>query len=465
MTDIDLSSLPPATGYSTTEVYYGTRFIQGGRTNYLLDLSLRQIMSIVPQPNPQIASPGNRRINEKHALDFATYQRQTPKWVVPGILLRIDHAFEFKSALPAESGVQFGAISFPRTAASDIHILDGQHRILGLYKAYEQILADRAKLEDSVASAKRIQDHAAAAELQRGLDEINKQAKRFEDEHIPVQIIVEANAAAYRQMFFDIAENAKGITASVRARFDSRKAVNRALVDVLEHPLLANRTETEADRLKRGSMNFTTAKYVTEIMRTLVNGYDARIGKRMESQLSDKQVAKTAMDFYDQLVDAFPILKNMIAGNVTPDTVRSTTLFGSNIFIRILAAVRHDLMTDHAFTRQMVTDFFAKLAPHIEVPIHENSLLLREIGTPRFQVDTFAPSARRQDAAYVVEKLTSWAIDKPAFLDEKPLPAPPKAVPLEEKPVEEMTEEEHEEILRPETHRARSVRREKSAAK
>ena len=39
--------------------------------------------------------------------------------------------------------------------------------------------------------------------------------------------MVEDDSTAYKQMFFDIADNALGITSSVRARFDSRKVVNR----------------------------------------------------------------------------------------------------------------------------------------------------------------------------------------------------------------------------------------------
>jgi len=455
MTGIDLSSLPQATGYSTTEVYYGTRFIQGGRTNYLLDLSLLQIMSIVPRPNPEIASPGNRKINVKHATDFSTYQRKTPEWVVPGILLRIDRQFDFKSALAEGSGTQFGAISFPRTASNDIHILDGQHRILGLYAAYDAINAERSKLQITLTAAKRNEDQASHAAIQRALNEVEKQAKRFEDEHIPVQIIVEPDLVKYRQMFFDIAENAKGITASVRNRFDSTKAINRALEEVLHHPLLENRTDVEADTLKRNSQNFTTARYVSEVIRTLVNGFDARIGKRAEAQLNDKQVARTALDFYDQVIESFPQLKAMMHGQISPETVRSTTLFATNAFLRYLAAVRHDLMVEHAFTEGMVTDFFKKLSPHIEAPIHENNLFYRHIGVPMFIPGAWGPSGRRADGKEAVRILVDWAIEKPAFLDEAPLPAPVKPVPLEEKPIELLTEEETEELLRPETARAR----------
>ena len=64
---------------------------------------------------------------------------------------------------------------------------------------------------------------------------LNDQRARFDRERTSLQIFIEDDQAAYKQMFFDIADNALGITSSVRARFDSRKVVNRSLEDVMKH--------------------------------------------------------------------------------------------------------------------------------------------------------------------------------------------------------------------------------------
>ncbi|MGN6325829.1 DNA sulfur modification protein DndB [Pseudolysinimonas sp.] len=448
---LDLSTLPAATGYSTTEVYYGTRFVQGGRTNYLLDLTLLQILSLVPRPNPEVATVGNRRINAKHANDFATYLRKTPEWVVPGIILRVEKPFGFDAATP-EGGVQFGAVTYKRTPTSELHILDGQHRILGMYVALDQIAADIEKVNELMSAARRNQDENGVRHYQERRAELDRQAKRFETESIPVQVIVEGDPQKYRQAFYDIAENAKGITASVRARFDSRKAVNRALEQILALPLLANRVETETDRLPKKSPYLTTAKHVIETVRALTVGYEGRIGKRVEATLSDAQVAKNSADFFALLEESFPPLYAIEHNQMTPDQLREQSLLGSPVFWRILAATYHDLTTEHSFSREMVGQFFQKIAPHLEVPIHEHSLLLERIGMPAFVPGMSAPSSRRQDAVEVVEKFVGWAIDKPAFLDKAPRPAP-KAASV--KPVEEMTEDELDAELRPETARAR----------
>lgn len=142
-----------------------------------------------------------------------------------------------------------------------------------------------------------------------------------------------------------------------------------------------------------------------------------------------------------------------------PDRLRESSLLGSPIFWRILAATYHDLINEHAFSRDMVREFFHRIAPHLEVPIHENSLLFEKIGLPSFVPGLSAPSSRRQDAVHVVETFIEWAIDKPKFLDQKPKAAPK---PAQVKAVEDMTEEELDQHLRPETARARRALAEKS---
>ncbi|WP_025157195.1 DNA sulfur modification protein DndB [Leifsonia aquatica] len=451
---LNLSTLPAATGYNTKETYYGTRFVQGGRTNYLLDLSLLQIMSLVPRPNPEVPTVGNRRINPKHASDFATYLRATPEWVVPGIILRTERPFEFEAATDEAHGVAFGAVSFQRSAVGEVHILDGQHRILGLYEALDGINADVAKISELIKKARRIEDGNAVAEFERQKAALETQAARFTRERIPVQIMVEADPQNYRQAFYDIAENAKGITASVRARFDSRKAVNRALEDILSHPLLANRVETETDRLPQKSPYFTTAKYVIETVRALTVGYEGRVGKRVEAQLNDKEIEKNAKDFFDSLVRAFPPLYQLQHGQITADDLRAHSLLGAPVFLRILAATRYELVTDHAFSTAMVEEFFKKLAPHLEVPIWEGSMLFEQIGMPSFIPGMSAPSSRRQDAVAVVDAFVGWAIDKPDFLNAAPTPRPAEA----EFDFDSLTEEEADALLRPETAAARAAR-------
>lgn len=446
---IDLSGLPEPTGYSTTEVYYGTRFKQGGRTNYLLDLSPAQIMGIVPRPNPDVATETNRRINSKHASDFADYQRSTPEWVVPGILLRTEHPLKFQRASSDDSPAEIGTITFSKSATPDLHILDGQHRILGFFRALETTNAEMARLQDSLSKAKRMET-AGEKEIREAIRNVEAQAKRLTEEHVAVQVIVEEDPAKYRQMFFDIAENAKGIGASVRARFDSRKAVNRALEEILRHPLLANRVDIDRDRLTNNSPDLFTVKHVAEITRALTVGFEGRVGKRTERMLDDKDIAIKTKAFFDLLVESFPQYEAILNNQMRPRELREGALLGNAVFVRMLAAVAHDLAEESAWTREMIGDFFKKIGPHANSTAHENSIWWTQIGSPNFALGQVYPSTRRQDAVEVVETLKAWAKDKPKFLDQKPKAAP--RPPIE--PVD-VSDDEADEILRPEVARAR----------
>ena len=79
------------------------------------------------------------------------------------------------------------------------------------------------------------------ATYQPAIVQIEGQRRRLGDERLGVQILVENDPIRYEQMFYDVAENALGITSAVKVRFDSRKMVNRTLDPLLKHPLLRDR--------------------------------------------------------------------------------------------------------------------------------------------------------------------------------------------------------------------------------
>jgi hypothetical protein len=106
-----------------------------------------------------------------------------------------------------------------------------------------------------------------------------------------MQIFVEDVQTEFQQMFYDIANNALGITASVQARFDTRKIANRVLQDVLLHPLLMDRVDLENDRLGRTNPNLLTAKHVADLVRILAVGLEGRISRRLEAELHDNDLA------------------------------------------------------------------------------------------------------------------------------------------------------------------------------
>jgi hypothetical protein len=431
--------LPEVSGYSDEITLYATRYKQGGRTVYSLDLSLAQVASMITRPDPTATNPGNRQIRPPHAEAFGKYIREHEDWIIPGMLLRSPNIFNFDIQADL-GGVQFGILTFSRQTLNDLHILDGQHRILGVYLGFDALNRDLDKARSNLALARRNEGASGAAvkDAQRRIAALDKTRKRLDDERVSLQIFVESDPVAYRQMFFDIADNALGITASVRTRFDSRKVVNRALPLVSDsHELLKARVDEEGDRVGRGSVYLMGAKHVAEIIRTVNVGLDGRVSRRQEEEFDEKVMADKTKDFLDVLTEAFPQMRAITLGQLTTDQLRRTSLLGSVLFLRVLGGVYHDLLDPelHAWSREDVVKFFAKLAPHLEGPAYPGSIWLEHL--PEIYTDgSFGPRGRRQDLQALKIALVDWALDKPKWLNAKPAPRP------EDVPEEVSTEEE-----------------------
>lgn len=406
----------PLTGYDPDIRFYATRYRQGGRTVFSVDLSLTQIAQLLPAPDPANPTEGNRRIKESHARAFGDYVRTQRDWVAPALVLRGPNIFDFE---PRETvgGTEFGVISFPRLASTDLKILDGQHRILGIHLAIQGIAHDLEKARNGLATAKRNgSELAVVGQFQDKINQIQDQREILARERTSLQIFIEDDPLAYKQMFFDIADNALGITSSVRARFDSRKVVNRSLEDVMKHSMLKGRVDPEQDRMGRGNSNLMGAKHVAEIIRTLAVGIDGRIGRRVEDELHEDALVQKTNDFLDVLVDAFPPLDAVIEGKMTPEELRRTNLLGSTVMFRVLAGVYGELVDRQHFDDEDVADFFRKLAPHMEGPVTRGSIWVSNVDGDVFSVGALAPRSRRQDLKALRDTMVNWATAEPAWL-------------------------------------------------
>ncbi|WP_217181631.1 DNA sulfur modification protein DndB [Streptomyces sp. AC495_CC817] len=412
------TSAPVATGLTTEERIYATRYKQGGRTVFSLTLSPAELINMVAQPNPNIPNPGNRAIRENHARAFAEYYLEHESWVIPGIILRAPSVFKFEDN--HDNG--WGVLSYPKRSAMNIQILDGQHRILGFHHAASMIQQRIEKARDQRARAMRVEDGNKSAPAVREAEAQLKAAyaleERFASERVAVEIQVTDDTSVYRQMFFDIADNALGITASVRARFDTRKVANRALSVVLEHPLLDKRVDLENDRIARQSPYYASARHVSDMIRAVQVGLDGRIGKVMEKTMNEIQVAADAKKFLDLAVASFPQLGALQVGQISPQTLRESSLLGSPAMLRVLGGVFHELTSDrHAWTAAQVGEFFETLEPHMAGGAYAGSIWLRiesEDGKGNkqkaFTEGAFSPNGRRQDLVAVEKTLVDWAI-------------------------------------------------------
>jgi hypothetical protein len=401
------------TGYDPSIRFYSTRYRQGGRTVFSLDLSLTQIAGLLPAPNPANPTEGNRRIKEAHARAFGEYVRTQSDWVAPALVLRAPDIFEFE-VKETIGGTEFGVISFPRLASTDLRILDGQHRILGIHMAIQAIADELEKNRGLMAAAKRTDAEAGVfQQFQKKIDALNEQRERFDRERTTLQVFIEDDQVAFKQMFFDIADNALGITSSVRARFDSRKVVNRSLEDVMRHALLKGRVDPEQDRMGRNNPNLMGAKQVAEIVRTIAVGIEGRIGRRLEDELRENALVEKTNNFLDSLLTAFLPLAAIADEELTPEELRKTSLLGSTVMLRVLAGVYEELVDRQNFDDEDVTEFFRKLAPHMNGPAKESSIWVTKVGLDVFSAGAFAPRSRRQDLKTLRDAMVGWAITQP----------------------------------------------------
>ncbi|ALJ19503.1 DNA sulfur modification protein DndB [Microbacterium sp. No. 7] len=416
----------PVAEYTTDERFFATRYKQGGRTVYLLALTPAEIVGLVGAPSPNSPSPGNRRVSASRANDFASYYLEQESWVIPGLILRAPNIFTFEQDEAISSGgVNFGVVSYPKREGMNIQILDGQHRILGFHLALDRIQKALEKARDQRSRAARVEGKGSRleAEAQATIDQQQALLDRFYSERASIEIQVTDSVEQWRQMFFDIANNAKGISVSVKSQFDQRKVVNRALPIILEHPLLDGRVDMENDRLGRSGPNLLSLKHLAEITKTCSVGLWGRVGKVMEATLSEREVATKTTDFIDLIVDCFPLLLDVQAGRMTPDELRRQTILGSVLFLRQLAGLYWEMAIQRD-QRDALVDFFIALSQHVGAPVQPNSIWVLHGRPDTFTPYSTGPNHRRQDIKALGEDLLEWALIKPDFVWAPPLPAP-----------------------------------------
>lgn len=407
LTKIDVTGV---TGVTQADRFLATRYTQGGRIVYSVDVPLDLIPQIIPVPDPTRPTPGNRRVNERHAKDFGSYVTNTPEWVAPPLLIRDPDVCQFDKQLEV-GGMEIGILSIPRTASARaaIKIIDGQHRVLGLDIAIRDL---DVKIADSMEQIARSGETEA---LMAQLKELQTKRSRFATESMTLTIYRETQPQRYEQMFFDVADNALGINQAVKVRFDSRKVVNRTIDEVAKHALLRGRVDMEQDRVTKANPNLLGAKHVADIVRTVKVGIAGRVGKRLEDELDEGALVEETNTFLEALVDGFPDLARVADGDVSPEQLRSSSLLGSITMLRVLAGVYHDLRASGVEVDD-ITDFFMKLSRHTGGPVRTGDIWFTTDAKQDFTEGAYGPNARRQNLAHLVDVIVAWYETPPVGL-------------------------------------------------
>jgi DNA-sulfur modification-associated len=408
---MDLSGVTGAQRYDS---YVAVRSTQGGRTLYTIQVRLSDVPLILPVPDPEKPTPGNRRVNPQHARKFGEYVRDKVDWVAPPLLARDDGRCAFKEQQSIDGEMALGILDVPWVSGASraLKIIDGQHRVLGIDLQIKDIEAGITRLEDDLLRAK---DDAKKEQLTQRMSELKERHQRLLSEHFTLQIYVETEPKMFEQMFYDVADNALGINQAVKVRFDSRKVLNRTLYEATKHALLKDRVDEEQDRLRSNNPNLLGAKHVIDLVRTVNVGITGRIGRKREEELDESALIEAANDFFDCLLTGFPPLEDLVEGRLTAQELRDRSLLGSVSMLRVLAGVFHQLREDEQ-TDDEITEFFARLAPHMTAPVTEDSLWRTTAAKQDLPVGATGPTSLAQSLKRLTEEITKWYTHTPPGL-------------------------------------------------
>ncbi|CAN5352339.1 hypothetical protein BH09ACT6_BH09ACT6_00290 [soil metagenome] len=405
--------LPAGLGAAKPVQLPATRYRQGGREMYHMVVPLAALPQIVARPDPSRPIEGNRKVNAKHAADFGDYVLDNKTWVAPSIIVRApsgDVTFEAKA--PFDDGAAWGILSIPLHVLTEILILDGQHRSLGIFLAIDKTNARIANLVDSVRAAHNNGDINAEREMQTELDRQKKLREKLGHEHLSIDIALVSNSEA-SQLFADINTNLRGVSKDFTTILDQRNVVNRIALELIEnHPLLVNRVETgQENRMSSRNPNLLGAKSVADIVRAVLVG-SGRISARRESEIEAAQAdaVRRVGAFLDVLVDSFEDLEAIANGDIDPVALRESSMLGSATMLRVLAIVYHDLTNDpaRALSRSEVSDYLHSIEAHMrEVPVEADNEFW--MSTRAFVPGSTAPQARTGAVGGLVSTLTARA--------------------------------------------------------
>jgi DGQHR domain-containing protein len=402
-----------------------TRYLQGGRTMFHITLTLAQLPQLVSKrPDPNEPIEGNRRVDPGRARKFGEYVLAKDDWVSPAIIVRAPSAeVDFEAIHPFEDGTAWGILKIPLHVLTEILLLDGQHRTLGTFIAIDEINQRIRKMRDAVDKAIADENQPVVAEMQAALRKLQHQRDKLSREHIAVDLALVSTDQG-KQMFVDIANNARGVSRDFTTVLDQRDVINRIAVELIEnHALLIDRVELgQSNRMSASNPHFVGAKTVADVVRAVLVGVSGRVGVRIEDELSRNLPAAVASveTFLDMLVAGFPELGEMIDGEIDPIELRSEqsgrrSMIASATMLRALAGAYHDLTKKpigagepRALKRSEVEVFFAALAPKLRtIPIADTDTFWMRTGA--FVPGTSAPQARQGSITALVRYLVGWA--------------------------------------------------------
>jgi hypothetical protein len=140
-----------------------------------------------------------------------------------------------------------------------------------------------------------------------------------------------------------------------------------------------------------------------------------RVSRRQEQELDEGTLVQRSNEFFDVLLEAFPLLAQVADGQLEPPELRKTSLLGSSTMLRVLAGVYHRLI-EQGYDDDEITEFFGKLEPHMGAPVTASSPWVAQLRSGVFSPGASAPTSRRQDLKNLTDEVAGWMDTAPEWL-------------------------------------------------
>lgn len=271
---------------------------QGGRTFYVTNLPNAVFKNFLKGVESAV-EPTQRPLDPRHADLIADYIRTNPnEYVIGALTFAVDRELPFKQLDESDSS-EFALGMLSLSLGAEVHSLDGQHRREAIIK-------------------------------------IQGESQNLSADSTAVIFYVEPDLIKKRQMFSDMNSTSKKVSKSLNISFDNRDPFARAAkILITQHPLLIDRVEELAPRVKADSSDFFSLSSIQDTLKKLYVGTGGRV--KDSSAMTDDEIVARGADFFDVLLKARPEYSTAQRSKESLVGYRTSTILFSSTTLRALA--------------------------------------------------------------------------------------------------------------------------------
>jgi len=328
---------------------------QGQRAFYVTNLPNEFLRNIFKDVKPA-AEQSQRPLDSRHSEDIENYiKHNKAEYLIGALTYAMDQDGEF-IPLSTTRGENFTLGELTISLNANFSSLDGQHR----RQALINLLDDHPELKSETTA---------------------------------VLIYVEPNLMKKRQMFSDMNSTPKKVSKSLNVAFDNRDPFARgAKILIRKHPLLINRVEELAPRVKSDSRYFYSLSSIQDTLKKLFVGSAGRVSD--PEKFTEEVVIQRGTDFFNILQNSRPEFFEASQSLEKLISIRKESILFSSTTLRALAGATYKSLNYYSVDR------IKKIEPQLlsalaEIDFSPDSKMFIRAGF--IQRGSVTPSARNQE--------------------------------------------------------------------